>query len=94
MVVNLLLRRSDEIGRDDRHAIGPLLLSQAGDADRLARRLRTGPGEDRQPPIDLGNRLRNDLGVEVAILKLLGGATLTNLANDLQEQLKSRSVQE
>jgi NAD(P)-dependent dehydrogenase (short-subunit alcohol dehydrogenase family) len=37
--------------------------------------------------IDLGNRVRNELGAEIPVLKLLGGATLRNLAQGLQEQL-------
>jgi acyl transferase domain-containing protein/NADPH:quinone reductase-like Zn-dependent oxidoreductase/acyl carrier protein len=37
--------------------------------------------------IDLGNRVRNELGAELPVLKLLGGATLRNLVQDLQEQL-------
>jgi acyl transferase domain-containing protein/acyl carrier protein len=44
-------------------------------------------GLDSLMAIDLGNRVRNELGAEVPVLKLLGGATLGHLVHHLQEQL-------
>ena len=37
--------------------------------------------------IDLGNRVKKELGLEVTILRLLAGVTINNLLDDLEKQL-------
>jgi NADPH:quinone reductase-like Zn-dependent oxidoreductase/acyl carrier protein len=47
----------------------------------------TALGLESMMAVDLSHRVRAELGLEIAILKLLGGATLNQLLDDLQEQL-------
>ena len=78
VVEDLLLGRQDEIRRDDRHAVGPLVLGHLRQADDLAGRLGPGAGEDGHPLVDVGHRR----GDHLLLLGLVQGAELAVGAED------------
>src|SRR5437660_1023578 len=88
MVDHFRLARLHEVRSDDRDGVGPLVFRDAGDADRLARRLRAGTCEHGHALIHVSNRGGDDLPLLVGIEgeELPGGAEHEDAVHTRGEQ--------
>ena len=89
MIVNLLLRRTDEIRRDDRDAVSALAFGHLRQAYRFARCLSAGAGINGHTFVHMSNRRGDDFLLLTLVegVKLAVGAEDENTMNAVGDEV-------